>query len=169
MSPIESLAALQQESQPLLQQLYALQVAIHQVLATHADGKLLKGNEVVAWLGEIYGKTFLGGTLVSDSEEHDFICVDGRRVSVKARRGTRSGWRRSSAIPSFTGEACPTHLLFVHLNDDYSLDRMWLFPWLFLVQSNRFEEHMVRGSRRSYVFSLDEKRDAEYVVYPTRG
>ena len=124
-----------------------------------------KGNELVGWLGEIYGKLLLNGRLVHDREEHDFVCVDDRRVSVKTRKGFGTGWRRSSAIPKIDGKTCPTHLLFVHLNNDYSIDRMWLFVWPVLVKTGRFTKHVVRGTHRSFIFSIDEAKDKENVVY----
>jgi hypothetical protein len=156
---------LEHECKPLFDRLAALQSEIRCRLSGHADGKNLKGNELVGWLGEIYGKTLLYGTLVHDREEHDFTCADGWRVSVKTRKGLRSGWKKTSAIPSVDGDGCPTHLLFVHLRDDYSLDRIWLFSWPDLVKNERFTEHIVRGAHRSYIFTLDEERDKTYVIY----
>src|SRR5207245_11177363 len=124
---------------------------------------------MVGWLGEIYGKLLLDGQLVHDREEHDFICVNGWRVSVKTRKGSNPGWQRSSAIPKLDGNTCPTHLLFVHLHDDYSLDRMWLFPWSTLVRKERFLEHVVRGAHRGFFFTLDEAHDEPYIVYKRGG
>jgi hypothetical protein len=164
-----AVSALENEYKPLFDQLAALQSTIRVQLSAHADGKALKGNELVGWLGEIYGKILLNGKLVHDREEHDFICADGRRVSVKTRKGFGSGWKRTSAIPTFDGEQCPTDLLFVHLRDDYSVDRIWLFPWQDLVNNDRFKAHIVRGVHRSYIFTLDEKKDKGYVVYGADG
>ena len=75
------------------------------------------------------------------------------------------GWKQTSAIPKFEGDDCPTHLLFVHINTDYSLDRMWLFDWGYLLNQGRFKEHIVRGSHRSFYFTLDEKEDAQFIVF----
>jgi len=108
---------------------------------------------------------FIYGTLVNDREEHDFVTDDGRRVSVKTRKGWNSGWKQTSAIPKIEGIDCPTHLLFVHLNDDYSIDRMWLIEWCLLVKAERFKKHMVRGSQRSFIFAIDEEKDKAHVVY----
>ena len=110
--------ALECEFHALFKQLEHLQSQIHQKLSSYADGKTLKGNELVGWLGEIYGKLLLDGKLVNDSEEHDLVTPAGWRVSVKTRKGFKSGWRQSSAIPKIEGQECPTHLLFAHLNDD---------------------------------------------------
>src|ERR1700694_2614597 len=121
-----NVATLERDCCVLFAELAVLQSKIHMKLSEYADGKTLKGNELVGWLGEIYGKLLLDGTLVHDREEHDFVCSDGRKVSVKTRKGFGAGWRRTSAIPKIDGQHCPTHLLFVHLRDDYSIDRIWL-------------------------------------------
>ncbi len=117
-----ALEKLEAECQSLFIRLAGLQTEIREKVSAHADGKTLKGNELVGWLGEIYGKLLFNGTLVSDREEHDFVTNDGWRVSVKARKGWKSGWKQTRAIPKIEGDECPTHLLFVHLNDDYSID-----------------------------------------------
>jgi len=156
---------LEDECQALFTQLAELQKKIREKVSVHADGKNLKGNELVGWLGEIYGKLLFNGTLVNDREEHDFVTDDGRRVSVKTRKGWNSGWKQTSAIPKIEGIDCPTHLLFVHLNDDYSIDRMWLIEWCLLVKAERFKKHMVRGSQRSFIFAIDEEKDKAHVVY----
>lgn len=135
-------------------------------IAEYADQKNLKGNEIVGWLGEVYGKTLMTGTLVNDTNEHDFVTKDGMRVSVKTRRGVAAGWQRTSAIPKIEGSDTPSHLMFVHLNEDYSLDRIWLFDWEALRSSGRFTSHVVRGIHRSFIFNLSEKADAQNLVYP---
>lgn len=160
-----AVAELEAECQALFTQLAELQKKIREKVSVHADGKNLKGNELVGWLGEIYGKLLFNGTLVSDREEHDFVADDGQRVSVKTRKGWNSGWKQTSAIPKIEGSDCPTHLLFVHLNDDYSIDRMWLLEWSLLVKTERFKKHMVRGSQRSFIFAIDEEKDKAHVVY----
>jgi hypothetical protein len=132
---------------------------------SEADGKTLKGNELVGWLGEIYGKMLMGGKLVSDREEHDFVCQDGRKVSVKTRKGWSSGWRQTSAIPKIEGDECPTDLMFVHLNNDYSVDRVWVYPWHEILQDCRFTSHVVRGQHRSYIFRVDERSDAKFIIF----
>lgn len=47
---------LEDECQALFTQLAELQKKIREKVSVHADGKNLKGNELVGWLGEIYGK-----------------------------------------------------------------------------------------------------------------
>lgn len=165
MTDAVDVAALEAECRPLFVELASLQAKIRCQLERYADGKKLKGNELVGWLGEIYGKLLLDGKLVHDREEHDFICVDGRRVSVKTRKGTGRGWQETSAIPKYDGGTCPSHLLFVHLCDDYSIDRIWLFAWTDLVQAGRFKSRTVRGQHRSYTFTLDEAKDKENTIY----
>jgi len=162
---IYAVSNLEAEYQALFSKLASLQNEIREKLVIHADGKNLKGNELVGWLGEIYGKLLFDGSLVNDREEHDFVSADGKRVSVKTRKGWNSGWKQTSAIPKIEGSDCPTHLLFVHLNDDYSIDRMWLLDWHQLADEDRFKKHMVRGAQRSFIFAIDEVRDKPYVVY----
>jgi hypothetical protein len=156
---------LELECQSLFSKLESLQNEIQKKLEAHADGKNLKGNELVGWLGEIYGKLFFDGKLVDDREEHDFVSSAGLHVSVKARKGWKNGWKRTSAIPTIKGDECPTHLLFVHLNDNYSVDRMWLLDWCTLVTAERFKKHNVRGEHRSFIFTINEVKDKEHVVY----
>jgi hypothetical protein len=160
-----AVSSLEVECQTLFSQLTSLQKEIREKLSIHADGKKLKGNELVGWLGEIYGKLLFDGRLVDDREEHDFVSGAGFRVSVKTRKGWNSGWKQTSAIPKIEGSDCPTHLLFIHLNDDFSIDRIWLFEWSHLVAKNRFSIHKVRGTQRSFIFHVDETKDKAYVVY----
>jgi len=141
-------------------------ISIRQKLSQYANGKKLKGDEIVGWLGEVYGKLLIGGTLVSDNLEHDFVADDGRRISVKARKGRAKGWNRTSAISKIEGADCPTHLMFVSLNDDYFVDRIWLYPWKDLLKFDRFRKHIVRGSLRSFIFLVDVEPDKKYLIYP---
>lgn len=155
----------EQELKDLFKQLSMVQDRIRQRLIAFSDGKTLKGNELVGWLGEIYGKLLFDGRLVDDSEEHDIQTPDNLRISVKARKGWKSGWQQTSAIPKIEGSDCPTHLLFVHLNDDYSIDRMWRYDWGYLRKAGRFKSHVVRGNHRSFIFKLDECNDKGFVVF----
>jgi len=165
MNNLHAVSELEAECQALFSKLASLQSEIREKLSIHADGKNLKGNELVGWLGEIYGKLLFDGQLVDDREEHDFVSASGFRVSVKTRKGWNSGWKQTSAIAKIEGSDCPTHLLFVHLNDDYSIDRIWLLEWDQLVKAERFKKHMVRGAQRSFIFTIDEVRDKAYLVY----
>ncbi|RWX44764.1 hypothetical protein H206_02082 [Candidatus Electrothrix aarhusensis] len=150
---------------PLFHLLSNTQQQIHDQLEAYADGKVLKGNELVGWLGEIYTKIICNGYLVDDSYEHDVEIDDGVKISVKTRKGNNSGWQRTSAIPKIEGKECPTHLMFVHLNDNYSVMSMWLYPWEDLFVSGRFKKHIVRGNFRSYYMAVNPSKDGEYKIY----
>lgn len=169
MTDAQSLRDVEEEFRQIFADLSSLQATIHGRLLEHSDGKILKGDELVGWLGEIYGKYFLGGVLVDDSLEHDVETASGDRVSVKARRGRKTGWNRTSAIPRIVGEDCPTHLLFVRLSIEYLVEKMWLYPWGDLVVADRFKKHMVRGNMRSYYFLVNEHEDAIYEIYTARS
>ncbi len=141
------------------------QIRIRKLLEKYSDGKILKGDELVGWLGEIYTKILLSGELVDDSFEHDVETPEGWTISVKTRRGKNSGWTRSSAIPKFEGDECPSHLMFVHLDESYSVQEMWLYPWSELRRDERFKTHTVRGQFRSYYMSVKPSQDERYKIY----
>ncbi len=168
MSPKEHVEALAEQLRPYFSEIVEANANIRRLLETHADGKKLKGDEIVGWLGEIFGKLLLGGRLVPDDLEHDFEIRD-MHVSVKARKGWASGWRQSSAIPTVEGLDCPSHLMFVHLNYDYSLDCIWLYPWSDLLVAGRFKPHVVRGKQRSFVFHVNPSADHMYLEYPEKN
>ncbi|MBA7495698.1 hypothetical protein ES702_06287 [subsurface metagenome] len=149
----------------LFETLSLIQAKIRQRLEKLADGKNLKGNELVGWLGEIYGKILFDGYLVDDSHEHDVETEGGLRISVKTRKGFGGGWKQTSPIPQITGPDSPTHLLFVHLDDLYKVDRIWFYPWRDLLDKRRFKTHRVRGFFRSYLFFVQEESDKEYLIY----
>jgi hypothetical protein len=134
-------------------------------LIVYSDGKNLKGDEIVGWLGEIYAKILFDGKLVEDSNEHDVETKNGMKISVKTRKGFGNGWNKTGAIPKIEGSDCPTHLMFVHLNDDYSIERIWLYPWEELLQAGRFKVHMVRGNKRSFIFRVSVRTDEKYLIY----
>jgi len=163
----ESLDLAEKEFSNLFSLLSRTQSKIHDLLQQRADGKVLKGNEIVGWLGEIYTKIVLNGHLVDDSYEHDVETKDGWSVSVKTRKGQNSGWTRSSAIPKIEGEGCPTHLMFVHLNLDYGVAAMWLYPWEDLLKQGRFKKHIVRGNFRSFYMSVNPSQDNKYKIFGT--
>jgi hypothetical protein len=133
-------------------------------LIQYSNGKVLKGDEIVGWLGEVYAKVLLNGALVADNNEHDVECADGKIISVKARKGYGSGWKNTSAIPKIQGDDCPTHLMFIHLDDDYTVKEAWLYPWENLLSNNRFIEHKVRGEHRAYRFRVSLRDDGLYKV-----
>jgi hypothetical protein len=148
----------------LTDQLCEIQKQIRDKISTYANERKLKGNELVAWLGEIYVKLLYDGLLADETEEPDVYCKDGKQISVKTRKGV-SAWNRTSGIPRMYGDGIPTHLAFVHLHDNYALDRIWLFPWEDLIRNNRFKQKKVRGNELDYYFILNENRDLKYLVY----
>ena len=109
----DSMDRIEKDFSGLFVTLSMTQRKIRELLVEHSDGKVLKGDELVGWLGEIYTKIAVGGYLVDDSFEHDVETTTGMAISVKTRRGTNSGWTRTSAIPKIEGEEVPTHLMFV--------------------------------------------------------
>jgi hypothetical protein len=137
---------------------------IRKKLEEHADGKPLKGDEITGWLGEVYGRMLLDGKLVADSYDYDVITKD-MRVSIKARKGTSSGWNITSLISRIEGTDCPTHLMFMQFTEDYSLFRVWLFPWGRLHESGRFIEKKVRGEHRGFYVAIRPANDRGYLVY----
>jgi hypothetical protein len=161
----ETFDRVEKDFDSLFQLLSRTQKEIHKKLEQHADGKVLKGNELVGWLGEIYTKIVFNGSMVDDSYEHDVETDDNLRISVKTRKGRNSGWTRTSAIPKIEGSDCPTHLMFVHLNDDYSVAEMWLYPWQEILDAQRFVKHNVRGNFRSYYMSVRPNNDNKYKIY----
>ena len=163
-----SFKKVENELSSLFLDLASIQKSIKEKLIQHADGKTLKGNELVGWLGEIYGKYLFQGYLVDDSFEHDVETKDGLRISVKTRKGNGSGWNKTSAIPKIEGTNCPTHLLFVHLDDCYFVDHMWLYPWSTLLENGRFKKHMVRGNMRSYFFLVNKRQDNEFLIFENK-
>lgn len=142
---------------------------IKQKLQKYSDGKTLKGDEIVGWYGEICCRQLTGGQLVSDNLEYDVLTPEGYRISVKTRKGTGSGWNSTSAIPKIEiDDDAPTHLMFIHLSDDYSIKEIWLFDWEELHRNNRFVEHKVRGNRRSYIVRINSVNDKKYLIYSQR-
>ena len=150
--------------------LFAPQLSFHQQFALlmqqYAAEKTFKGTEYVGTIGELYAKLLFGGVLVDESHEHDLVDLDGARLSVKTRRGRRRGWAKSGALPSIDSENGPTGLVFVNLNDDYTPRKIWRYDWQYLTQNGRFKEHVVRDSHRSFVFFVNESKDADFVCFP---
>ncbi|GAA0290533.1 hypothetical protein GCM10009128_06140 [Psychrosphaera haliotis] len=161
----DSMDRIEKDFSGLFVTLSMTQRKIREMLADYSDGKVLKGDELVGWLGEIYTKIAVGGYLVDDSFEHDVETTTGMAISVKTRRGKNSGWTRTSAIPKIEGEEAPTHLMFVHLNEEYIVTEMWLYPWQDLIEQERFRKHKVRGNFRSYYMSVNPSKDQVYKVY----
>ncbi|MBT41586.1 MAG: hypothetical protein CMF12_03580 [Idiomarina sp.] len=161
----DSMDRVEKDFSGLFECLSMTQRKIRELLVAHSDGKVLKGDELVGWLGEIYTKIAVNGYLVDDSFEHDVETTSGLTISVKTRRGTNNGWRRTSAIPKVNGDGIPSHLMFVHLSENYVVSEMWLYPWRDLLEQNRFRKHLVRGNFRSYYMSVNPSKDQSYLVY----
>ena len=141
---------------------------IKRKLQKHTNGKLLKGDEITGWLGEIYGKMILNGILVSDKYAYDVKAQD-KLVSIKARKGEDKGWEITSIIPKIQGEGCPTHLMFIQFTNTYSIKRVWLFPWDDLYEFGRFKEKVVRGEHRGYYIRIKPSSDIQYLYYERRS
>lgn len=146
-------------------QLKSIQEDLILKLQSYSDGKTLKGNEIVGWLGEIYTKLIFNGVLVDDTCEHDVETVDGLRISVKTRKGRNSGWNKTSAIPKIDGTDSPTHLVFLNLRDNFMVNKVWSFTWDELYKNGRFKKHFVRNNLRSYYISINEKKDINNLIY----
>lgn len=149
-------------------ELFELEKKIKLYLNNFSDGKNLKGQELVGWLGEIYCKLFFDGRLVEDSNEHDFITKDGFRYSVKARKGFSGGWNESSTIPKIEGKESPTHLIFIHFNDNYSIDRLWLYEWNYLLTEVRLKPKKSRNQVTGWKFRVRDKKDAGFLKIDNR-
>lgn len=136
---------------------------IKEKLKAHSDGKLLKGDEITGWLGEISGKMLLNGKLVSDKYEHD-VEAQEMRVSVKARKGSKA-WTQTSTISKIEGDDCPSHLMFIQFSDTYSILNVWLFPWAYLQNNGRFKKKRVRGEFQGYYMRISPSKDKEHLIY----
>ncbi|MHB0929472.1 MAG: hypothetical protein ACYC3W_11340 [Candidatus Nanopelagicales bacterium] len=145
-------------------QLASIQNEIRRKLAQYSTEKNLKGYEVVGWLGEIYIKILFNGKLVSDIYEHDVELVTGERISVKTRKGRNLGWNNTSLIPRIIGDNLPTNLAFINLDDNYRINKIWLFPWEYLYLNNRFIEKKVRGQLRGFIVKIDEVKDKTFEI-----
>ena len=71
-------------------------------------------------------------------------------------------------IRSVHGKNSPTHLLFVHLNNDYSIDRIWRFDWTYLDKKKRLREKKVRGVMIGWQFTVKDVRDKNYLILDNR-
>lgn len=138
---------------------------VAELLKTYAPEKTFRSTDYVGALGEVYAKLRFGGILADDSHEHDLVDTDGRRISVKTRRGNARGWNKTSAIPTIDAPDGPEDLVFISLFDDYTPRKIWRYEWADLLKAGRFKEHIVRKERRSFVFFVSEERDADNVCY----
>jgi hypothetical protein len=145
--------------------LYA-QRRIKEALLQFSDGKNLKGDELTAWLGEIYAKMLFDGTLVDETHEQDFIVSkSGEKYAVKARKGNNKGWNTTSAISKIEGKDCPDFLLFVHFDNNYEIKNIWKYPWKEMFSADRFRAKKVRGESNRWDFRVTPTRDKIWLVY----
>lgn len=128
-------------------------------------GKKTKGDQLVSVLGEAIFATLTGGVVIPEEVGEEDVLVGELKVSVKTRRGTGKGWTQTSLISSNNPEALD-YLAFIHLHSSYLTDRIWLFPWKRLIQSNRIKPQKVRGIHRGFVFHLSPTQDTAFQIYP---
>jgi hypothetical protein len=128
-------------------------------------GKKAKGDQLVSILGEAIFAALTRGTVIPEEAGETDVLVGEIKVSVKTRRGTGKGWTQTSLISSNNPEALD-YLAFVHLHSSYLTDKIWLFPWKHLIQSNRIKHQKVRGIHRGYVFHLCPTQDTAFQIYP---
>jgi hypothetical protein len=160
---IAKLAEIQNSVKDHLAELATINAKIKGALKPFSDNKTLKGDEVIGWLGEVFCNALLQGNLVDD--QHDFEAND-KRISVKARKGDNIGWNISGIIYQKKEKRDPTHLMFVHFNNDYTIDRIWEYEWSYLVESGRLKPKKVGDNERGVIFTVRNVKDKEYVVYP---
>lgn len=149
-----------------LDHLLNAQNKIKDLLKEFSDSKLLKGDELTGWLGEIYCKILFNGTLVDESNEHDFVeQVTGKKYAVKARKSDKRGWNVTSAISKIEGQDCPDFLLFIHFTISYEVKSIWKYEWQEIFRENRFKPKKVRGSNNRWVFIVSKKKDKKHLIY----
>ncbi len=122
-------------------------------------GKYAKGDQIVGLLGETIVKALFGGTVVKNEGTEVDVIVGAARISVKTRRGNHAGWTQTGIISSKNPNAVD-FLAFVHLNDSYQLDGVWLFPWKDIL--NRIHPKKVHGIPRGYTFHLSPEKDSKH-------
>lgn len=139
-----------------------------------AGTRKFKGNEITGWLGELAVAAHLNGRVIEREDvTYDVVTTrPNRRISVKARRrlSGSASWRTSSLISEpKSEEKKPTHLAFVVLDENYRVERIHLFPWKILTESE-LKTKSVRGKRRGLNFYLRSDREniKKYVLYNSR-
>ena len=145
----------------LLDQLSAAEEALQGKVQQHWDGNVLRGADPVAWLGLVYAKCLLNGRLLVRDQRRFIQTEEGGKVYVKTRKGQSSGWNQTGTMSDLLADDHPTHLLFIHLHDNYQVSSMWLYPWEYLQNSDRLIS--VRGG--GFRMMVDEGRDRNYRVY----
>ena len=127
-------------------------------------GKKAKGDQLVSVLGEAAVAALTGGKVLPGEDTETDVVVGKTRISVKTRRGNGKGWTQTSPI-SANHPGTVDYLAFVHLNDSYAVNKIWLFPWKRLLKDGRIRPKKVRGTSRGFLFHLSKKRDASFLVF----
>lgn len=133
-----------------------------------SSGRLHKGYEIVGWYGEIVTQELLGGVVIADdTKDYDVENIEKKeRYSVKTRMGTKGNWKVTSLIPNNTiDNDSPTHLIFVHLDDEYKVESVWSYPWEYLVNNNRLRPKSVKGVVRGYTLTVKVSLDKQFLVF----
>ncbi len=159
--------AFEKAIRPLLGKLSDAQEKVRTAVEEEANGKLVKGDQITAVLGEVLAAKLLGGRIQVSDKEPDII-ANGMSYEVKTRVHRESStWRESSAIASIDYAKKPDYLLFLELDKDSILSRAWCFPWDFLVDKGRFPEKRSRGNQIGHYFylSTDLENSNEYQIY----
>lgn len=185
----KKLSKTEMELKEELDELKKIQNKIKERVKELTGERKLKGDEIVGWLGELFCSTLVSGEItIEDNLEYDVI-TESRRISVKTRKGNNPGWNKTSNISSKEiNESSPTHLMFVQLDEDFSVKRIWMYDWdKNLVE--RFKPVNVKKNKKSestegnyfdsestnkkveendagiYYFRVDEKKDKEKLIY----
>ena len=80
--------------------------------------------------------------------------------------GTKGNWKVTSLIPNNTiDNDSPTHLIFVHLDDEYKVESVWSYPWEYLVNNNRLRPKSVKGVVRGYTLTVKVSLDKQFLVF----
>jgi len=160
----EKIAELSERFSKKLGRLELLNTEIEKELR-ELTGKKAKGDQLVSVLGEAIFAALAGGVVIPEEVGEEDVLVGKIKVSVKTRRGTGKGWTQTSLISSNNPKALD-YLAFIHLHSSYLTDRIWLFPWKHLIQSNRIRPQRVRGIHRGFVFHLSPTLDTAFQIYP---
>ena len=118
--------------------------------------------DIVAWLGEIYVIRFLGGNKQPINSPYSIITnVDDAiwRVKVTTRKGSNySSWSESGA---FNLNRDITHIAFVHLDDNYNLNSIWLFT----IEEIQGRNLLHKGNDK-IAFRIDISGDSQNQIFP---
>ena len=132
------------------------------ILQPLSNGRPRNG-DIVAFYGEILVHELFGGIKQQNNNPFSIVANQNStefRIKVTTRVGNNIGWDESG---KFLTNAGMTHVAFVHLNDDYSVDRIWLYQIDFII--NR----QIEKGDNKIAFRIDEQNDANLLVFPNIG